>query len=145
MGALRRTRTERGGYFLQHTRAVLKNIVVPEPNNTPSISRQRLVPYVVIVITRVLSAVGFDDETGLYTGKIDYVGRDQMLPSETPAELLAAQPIPKEALRFCRIPPQTANAPNYGMSASHALHLLPARVEMLPHLFLRSKLAVPPP
>jgi hypothetical protein len=138
-------RTEGGGDHLQHTDAVRQNIVVPEAKDPPPLSTQRLVSESVITHPAVLPTVRLNDEAGLDTRKIDYVGRDRMLPSEPPSELLAMQPIPKEALRFCRIPPQTASTPNRRAATPHASNPPPTPVKILPHLFGRSKLGVPAP
>jgi hypothetical protein len=60
----------------------------------------------------VLSAIGFDNKTRLYAGKVDNIGRYRMLPSEPPAELVMAKLYPEHPLRLRRISAQTASTPD---------------------------------
>jgi hypothetical protein len=87
-------RTERYGNRLQNTLTVLQNVIVPEAKNAPSALVQSFVPHNVVARAPVLSAVGFDHEARLDTSEIDDVGRDRMLPSKTPTELVVPQHIP---------------------------------------------------
>ena len=119
MGAHCRTRSKRGCDDLQDPCSVLHDIVVPETKYSPPVLAQRPVPHFVIAGALVLSSVGLDDETGLYTGKVDNMGWDWMLPSKAPAELVIAQLTAEEPLRFCRVPAQTASTSDHRRSASH--------------------------
>jgi hypothetical protein len=74
---------------LQNTRPVFENIVVPKAKDPPAIVLQSLVSQAVTAES-VLSAIGFDDHTSLYTGKINDIGRYWMLPSKAPAEPIQA-------------------------------------------------------
>src|SRR3954470_4969237 len=58
----------------------------------------------------VLSAVGFDDQTRLYTGKVDNIRQYRMLPPEPPAALVVAKLCPEHPLCVRRVPAQTASA-----------------------------------
>ncbi len=88
-------RTQRSGNGLQNTGAVLENVVVPEPKNTPTASQRRFIPSIMIATAAMLSTVGFDDEAGFHISKVYHIRRDRMLPSEAPAELVLPQRIRK--------------------------------------------------
>ena len=85
---------ERGGNGLQNPCSVFENLVVPEPENAPSSAPQRFVPKFVLSGQSMLSAVGLDDQPRFEAGEINNVGRDCMLPSEPPRELLVAKAVP---------------------------------------------------
>jgi hypothetical protein len=111
VGAAFGVRTEGGCDRLQNAGAVLDNIVVPKAKYPPPIQAQYLVPYL-IAGGPVLSAIGFDDKTRLYAGKVDNIGRYRVLPSEPPAELVMAKLRPEHPLCFRHLAAQTASASN---------------------------------
>jgi hypothetical protein len=47
----------------------------------------------------MLSTVGFDKESSFDASKVHHIGRNRMLPSEAPAELVLPQRIPKKTHR----------------------------------------------
>jgi len=67
----------------------------------------------------VLPAVSFDDQTRLYTGKVDNIGRYRVLSPEPPAELVMAKLCAEHPLWFRRVSTQTASAPNDPGATSH--------------------------
>jgi hypothetical protein len=135
-------RTERYGNRLQNTLTVLQNVIVPEAKNAPSALVQSFVPHNVVARAPVLSAVGFDHEARLDTSEIDDVGRDRMLPSKTPTELVVPQHIPSSfsasvvSRRKRRARPIIVGPPR----------ILPPPLPMWnPAFHRRSKLSKPPP
>jgi len=119
VGLHRYAGTERSGVGLQNTVAVLENVDVPEPKSTPTALEQRFIPSIMIATAVMLSTVGFDDEVGFHTSKVYHIGRDRMLASEPPAELVLPERIQKQPLRFPRVPTQTASASGDSGTASH--------------------------
>jgi len=104
---------------------------------------QSFVPQNVVARAPVLSAVGFDHEARLDTSEIDDVGRDRMLPSKTSTELVVPQHIPQQFLRFCRVPAQTASAPNDRRATTH-VPTAPLSREILPYPPCRRKTSQAP-
>jgi hypothetical protein len=92
----------------------------------------------------MLSTVGFDDEPRFDTSKVYYIGRYWMLASEAPAELVLPEHIPKEPLRFRRVPTQTASASDHPGTASHYPES-PSAAKKLLKLCDRRKSGEPPP
>jgi hypothetical protein len=94
----------------------------------------------------VLSAVGFDDDdqTRLYTGKVDNIRRYRMLPPEPPAELVVAKLCPEHPLCVRRVPAQTASAPNDRRATTH-VPTAPLSREILPYPPCRRKTSQAPP
>ncbi len=86
MGALFAWRPEHLGDGSQHSLTVSKDFVVPEPENAPASSLQLIVARVVITGTRMLAAIGFDDQARCNAGEVDDVRRDRELASKSPAE-----------------------------------------------------------
>jgi len=81
----------------------LQYVVVPEPQNLPAFLTQERIAPVVIARLGMLSAIGFDNQAGFWTGKIDDVRCDDELTAETKPQLPIAQDLPKGTLRICRI------------------------------------------
>jgi len=93
----------------------------------------------------MLSTVGFDDEPRFHTSKVYYIRRNRMLPSEAPAELVLPERIPKQPLRFRRVPTQTASASDHSGTASHDSKSPLSSAEKLPQLHDCGKSGEPPP
>jgi hypothetical protein len=92
----------------------------------------------------MLSTVGFDDEPRFDTSKVYYIRRYWMLASEAPAELVLPERIPKQPLRFRRVPTQTASASDHRGTASHDPES-PSSAQKLPRLRDHRKSGEPPP
>src|SRR5690348_6894951 len=71
------------GNRLQHARSVPENVVVPEAEDAPTLPVQPVVALIMIARTRVLSAIGFDNQSRVNTGEIHDVGRDRELAPES--------------------------------------------------------------
>jgi hypothetical protein len=99
----------------------------------------------VVTGAAMLSTVGFDDETCFNASKIHYIRRNRMLPSETPPELRLPERIPKQPLRFGRVPTQTASASCHSGTASHDSKSPLSAAGKLPQLRDRGKSGEPPP
>jgi len=91
----------------------------------------------------MLSTVGFNDEARFHTSKVYHVERDRMQSSEPPADLVSPERIPKQPLRFRRVPTQTASASDHRSTASHPPNLRLSG--KLPQLRDRGKSGEPPP
>jgi hypothetical protein len=76
----------------------------------------------------MLSAVGFNDEPSFRTGEIDDIWGEHELSTETPAQLLVTQYLPKRALSIGRIVTQLPR-PHAGLfTTSH----IPSRIQHQP-------------
>jgi hypothetical protein len=81
-----------------------QHIMVPKPNDTPSITLQPFGASVVVSVLEVLAPIQFDDELAFQTREIGEVGTDRMLTPEFATEQPSvAQPIPEPLLRV-RLP-----------------------------------------
>src|SRR6516164_8961766 len=94
---------EGGGDRLENPGPVLENVVVPKTENAPAFAAQLFVAEFVLARERMLSAVGFDDESGLQAGKVGDVGRDRVLPPKAPPQSAETQLVPKHALHFSHV------------------------------------------
>jgi hypothetical protein len=93
----------------------------------------------------MLSTVGFDDEARFHTSEIYCIRRNGMLPSKAPAELVLPERIPKQPLRFRRVPTQTASGSDHNGTASHDSKSPLSVAEKLPQLRDCGKSGEPPP
>ena len=105
--------TQHLGNYLQHPRAVLQNIIVPEAKDAPATTLQQFIARMVNISGSVLSAIGFDHKVKLDTCEIDNIGRDRVLPPEAPAKLFMAKFIPKRPFCFRHISAQSLCPPSH--------------------------------
>ena len=82
---------------------IFYNLVVPKSQDAPAFFFKEGIAPIVIAGLGMLPAIGFDDEPGFGTCKIDDIWGDHELSSETPAQLLVAQQVPKRPLGIGRI------------------------------------------
>jgi hypothetical protein len=87
---------------------LLKNVVVPEAQDFPSECLQGAGAFSVLLAS-MLPTIGFDDQSGLYAGKVGDERANRNLPAKfESAETVASQVMPQPPLGIGRIASQPA-------------------------------------
>lgn len=97
---------------LKHPFDILKNLVVPESQDSETLPQQVLAASVIILGHRdMLTAIQLDHEPGAQAGKVRDVGPDRPLPSKAIAlQLLLPQVAPQPPLCVSGVAPQLPGA-----------------------------------
>jgi hypothetical protein len=106
VGALLAWRPQRLGDGSHHSLRVGKDLVVPEAENAPALPPQLAIAQVMVLWTRMLAAIGLDDQTRFNASEICDVGRDRQLASKSPAKPVLAEFFPQHLLGICHISAQ---------------------------------------
>jgi hypothetical protein len=101
--------------------AILQHVVVPEPENSPSLPPEIGVSLLIATVG-VLSAIRFDDEFCLKAGEIHDVWWDRMLSPKTAPEPIVTKFSPQRAFRRGHVPTQTLTARRQRRSSAHRPH-----------------------
>ena len=98
------------GDRIQNHVQVAQNLVVPEPEDYPTLRSQPVVADSVVLILVVLFAIAFHDHSVGQAGEVDNEPCDDYLPAKMTFQLTPSQSSPKHGLRFCHLSPQIASA-----------------------------------
>jgi hypothetical protein len=121
VGVCRWPRSERFGDYPHHASAIFENVVVPKPQHAPTVSMQDRVATVMFSRTRMLTAVGFNDQSGFDAHEINNVGWYRKLSAEPPAEAVAAQLSPQQPLSIRHTPTQIPGSIAHRWTAAHVV------------------------
>src|SRR3954453_12675056 len=93
--------------MIENAAAILKDIVIPEADHTPSArGKKRVAPFVRCVA--VLPAIDLDGQPALNRHEIRNIGTDRHLPAKLHAgEAAIAQQAPHQLLDICAVVPET--------------------------------------
>jgi hypothetical protein len=100
----------------QHALRVSENLVVPEAENPKALGFQpSRPPSVSCDISRVLTAIDFDDEAAFHTDEIGNIRTERHLPPESLPKLASPQPAPQPRLSVSEVASELS-----GMRVRHA-------------------------
>jgi hypothetical protein len=104
----------------EHAFLILQDVVVPEAENSPASTGQKRIASVMVARSRMLTAVGLDNQPGVDASEVDEIRPDRKLSTESETEPVSPEEIPQTLLGVGRPPTQDASASGDGATASHS-------------------------